>query len=353
MEGVSLWGYYFWTVVLKIKGVFISVWERMGWLDGYKNGNRIRFAALFDGCFGLRADFCAPTLPFSFFYTAYKVIDCPDDLARLLVFDGEGIPKNPKGSEDGGVYNPLFSAYWGLVNLNHHLTCESDGKSDGGLALKEFWRMVGVLDTFLGDENEDGSFRFWNKNDFPLFELKAPWMAGITQGIALSLFIRAYGLSGSEHYKRRCRQIVISLFVPVEKGGVLSVCPDGFPWIEEYPCPVGDSCVLNGFVFSLIGLYEYRSLIGDGLADGVLFDLSEGLMKSLYRFRIWGETKYSLRFGSLSNFTYRGLYVYLWEHLYVVSGRGCFLELSKEWNVGRWGKFRGQRGLVGVRGFRV
>ena len=69
--------------------------------------------------------------------------------------------------------------------------------------------------------------------------------------------------------------------MPSSKGGVRAVFADRYPWYEEYPT-TPPTFVLNGFMFSLLGLYDTAVAAGEvlGQTSGVkarrLFD--EGIV---------------------------------------------------------------------------
>jgi len=106
-----------------------------------------------------------------------------------------------------------------------------------------------------------------NQNDIPAFGLKSPWFSGIIQGLALSLFVRAYQLDQSEQWATLAYQTWKGFHVPVSAGGFYREVAGGVIY-EECPGPELD-CVFNGMCCSLIGLWEaWRSgLIVDAETD--------------------------------------------------------------------------------------
>ena len=93
-----------------------------------------------------------------------------------------------------------------------------------------------------------------NENDIPAFGLKPPWFSAITQGFALSLFVRANQLDRNGPWARLSHQTWLGFNCPVEDGGFCRKVQDGVIY-EEYPCAQLD-CVFNGMCFALIGLWE-------------------------------------------------------------------------------------------------
>jgi hypothetical protein len=87
----------------------------------------------------------------------------------------------------------------------------------------------------------------------PMF---APWISALSQSQAISELMRAYEVSGSPVYLHAARHALEPFLHPVPTG-VASLW-DGLPWYEEYPAADPDH-VLNGFMFSLIGLHDLAS----------------------------------------------------------------------------------------------
>lgn len=85
-------------------------------------------------------------------------------------------------------------------------------------------------------------------------ELKAPWFSCITQGLALSLFVRAQKLQPIPLWKEIAVCTYRGFHVPIDDGGFLRVVQDGFVY-EEYPT-VARHFVFNGMCTALIGLWE-------------------------------------------------------------------------------------------------
>jgi len=80
------------------------------------------------------------------------------------------------------------------------------------------------------------------------------------QGQAISLLSRAfYHSGGNELYLKTAHSALKPFKVLSKNGGVLSKFMNLHPWYEEYPT-VPPIFILNGFMYSLIGLYDLFSL---------------------------------------------------------------------------------------------
>ena len=94
--------------------------------------------------------------------------------------------------------------------------------------------------------------------------IKAPWKSSLAYGVVLSCFSRAYHVTGEEKYLHKSK----SLLKGYTEDFNSSIF--GKPFYEEYPIKPGHY-VLNGFIFALLGLYDFHQISGDEHAKN-LFD---------------------------------------------------------------------------------
>jgi hypothetical protein len=99
----------------------------------------------------------------------------------------------------------------------------------------------------------------------------APWISCLSQSWAISVFCRAYQMTGRDEFLVAARGAMATYSVPVADGGLLGRDQDGHIYYEEYPFPGKDCHVLNGFLSSLMGLYDLYRATGDEEAKR-LFD---------------------------------------------------------------------------------
>lgn len=88
-------------------------------------------------------------------------------------------------------------------------------------------------------------------------QLPPGWYSGMAQGQAMSLLVRAYIRTGNQKYLDSALRATYIFDIPSAEGGVLAKLMNQYNWYEEYPTT--PSCyVLNGFIYSLIGLYDLK-----------------------------------------------------------------------------------------------
>jgi heparosan-N-sulfate-glucuronate 5-epimerase len=113
-----------------------------------------------------------------------------------------------------------------------------------------------IADWLLGAQRHDGGWAY--RFDFPVagmgLTLRAPWTSAMAQGMGISLLWRAYARTCRRSYLRSARRALLPLIRSVKRRGVLAHLRGG-KFYEEYPTRPA-SFTLNGFMYTLIGLYD-------------------------------------------------------------------------------------------------
>ena len=112
-------------------------------------------------------------------------------------------------------------------------------------------------------DQKTGGWKNMVKRSFAGCEVLQPgWISAMGQGQAMSVLSRAYASFGDKNFIRAMSKALKPFTVASADGGVKAVFMDKYVWYEEYPTKPS-SFVLNGFMFSLIGLYDFKSLLED------------------------------------------------------------------------------------------
>ncbi|XP_064642168.1 D-glucuronyl C5-epimerase-like isoform X2 [Lineus longissimus] len=90
-------------------------------------------------------------------------------------------------------------------------------------------------------------------------ELPPGWYSAMAQGQAMSTLTRAYIRTGNRKYLSASLRATKIFDVKSQDNGVLAKFMDKHNWFEEYPT-IPSCYVLNGFIYSLIGLYDLKSV---------------------------------------------------------------------------------------------
>lgn len=121
------------------------------------------------------------------------------------------------------------------------------------------------------------------------------------QGHAISVLSRAYYHSGEKKYLQAAVRGLQPFRIQSNKGGVAAYFLNKYVWYEEYPT-LPSSFILNGFIYSLIGLYDLKSIapVEDAEEAKKLFNQGiESLKNMLTLFDTGSGTTYDLRHFTL------------------------------------------------------
>ena len=190
-----------------------------------------------------------------------------------LDFDEHEVPRKRYRAQ-GPQYNPLFIAWWGLSNLEQYLQTQDQG------CLRKFLVQVAWLKAHAV-RRDDGAVVWpcyfdWQEG---LCKLTSPWISAMYQGVVISTLVRAYRINGDLELLDLCKHATIVFSQPIEDGGV-KTSQGGRTLYEEYPArPLPR--VLDGFLFSLLGLYDLAVETGSSDIRQLFEDGIDGLKSTL------------------------------------------------------------------------
>jgi D-glucuronyl C5-epimerase C-terminus len=242
--------------------------------------------------------------------------------------DTEGIPRVQYSGRL--QYNPVTVANFALTQHGRYLRGDQT-------ALQKFLSGANYL---LRVQDSKGALRYqfaWKY--FLNGETYEPgWTSGLAQGLALSVFARAYHLTGDKKYLDAGDKAFEFLVTPIDKGGLMDTVSDVDPSLaanvmfEEYLAkPSGHT--LGGFMLSLLGLYDWSHVsISHASNARSYFDRGiETLKRILPYYDIGGFTAYDLGYityhkNPYVNPSYHSAHVFL---LYALASITDDVELSK------------------------
>jgi heparosan-N-sulfate-glucuronate 5-epimerase len=177
-------------------------------------------------------------------------------LERRVFIDGEGIPY--VNYDTGKSYNTTTISLFGLLAYNRFLDTGSAADKEDFLRLAKW--IARHQDESCGCWYHDFDFTYLTLGE----TLHKPWISAMTQGLAISMMTRAYHLTWDPHYLAVAEKSLLPFSRNVEDGGVArpfriggvsSPCVN-CQFYEEYPTQPDATYTLNGFMFSLLGLYD-------------------------------------------------------------------------------------------------
>lgn len=164
-----------------------------------------------------------------------------------VTFTREGIPKTIY--PHGAYFNPSTIAQYGLQHYSLYLKTND---------VSNKYKFLKAADWFVNHQDSHGGWAYqFNHDFFPdrLNKLKAPWYSAIGLGMAMSVLSRASFLTKNSKYSSCALKAKILFKTPSAGNGVLAKFENKYLFYEE--CPTDPpSYILNGFMFSLIGLYD-------------------------------------------------------------------------------------------------
>jgi hypothetical protein len=215
---------------------------------------------------------------------------CLDKDRYKLNEDGVVLVKNMRTNTY--VLHPVGIAQYGLCHFTEFT------KTNEREAFVIAKRQADYLLSILDDRTGIAYYKFdWlvGKTDQTLV---APWGSAMAQGQILSLFTRIYSITKDDKYFEGGQKAMISLGKSVAEGG-LERDLFGYKFYEEYPAKEPDY-TLNGFMFTLIGLYDFMSVFNDSVSKKLFKEGMDTLRLALPYYDSQGISLYSLapRFNS-------------------------------------------------------
>jgi glycosyltransferase involved in cell wall biosynthesis len=188
--------------------------------------------------------------------SASELPSYPVDMSQFLslsqiTLDATGIP--PYGNPTG--YHPTNIAQVALINWNRYLGTNDEYHREAFLKLA-FWLVE--HESNISDDAAGWPISFPHQ-DVPT---RGPWLSALTQGIAISVLLRAYQLTHQAAFFEVACRAVRTFEQDILDGGVSTPIVNEGIFFEEvavYPA----AHMLVGFVFALLGLYDYLAVTDD------------------------------------------------------------------------------------------
>lgn len=255
----------------------------------------------------------------------------------------------------GGGNNANANKRWSATKQRHRLNGDvvrlvalsfrGEGwlKRRGGVTLRSsaHWdHFRDAADWFLVNQDSNGGWptpvrRVLADNRL---KLEAGWYSAMAQGHAMSVLCRAYHATKRTEYLDAAFRASLPFSIDAENGGVRNRFLDTkYVWYEEYPTRPG-TFVLNGFIYSLVGLYDLRSCLPENRTIEKLYsDGLESLKALLLLYDTGSGSVYDLRHVTLkiapnvARWDYHSVHVYQLLWLYLIEKEPLFLETAERW----------------------
>lgn len=249
-------------------------------------------------------------------YKVIRVVYLKSVIKTKIVFDSLSIPFVDYGFQIGKQRNPITVSQKAIEFFD----C---GRK------KEF---INCANWLVDNSTPFGDYSILEyKFPWPMFNLTSTWRSGMAQAQAIQVLVRAYDFTRDTGYSDCAKKLLNSFFIEVKDGGVTYKTTKNGWWYEEYAdegCK--ESRVLNGMIFTVLGIYEYYKYTED-LDAKYLFDQGvSGLKENLYRYNKGGYSYYDI-LGHPAGGIYHKIYIKLLDSLYNITNEKVFKEYSNIW----------------------
>ncbi len=198
---------------------------------------------------------------------------------------------------------------------------------------KKFFRIADWLSEHL-EPNLHG-LAVWNHHfDWEYRDtLKAPWYSGLAQGQGISVLVRAYQESRESRYLDAAVRAFATFHSPIEEGGVAFTDEDGDLWFEEYIVSP-PTHILNGFIWSLWGVYDYFLATKEASAQDLFSRGVSTLLHNLDRYDLgfWSLYEQSgTRLPMVASPFYHRLHIVQLRVMHRLAGEAKFGQVADRW----------------------
>ncbi len=200
-------------------------------------------------------------------------------------------------------------------------------------------QFLDAADWLVGSQDSNGGWPVPAKRSLAdrQLTLRPGWYSAMGQGHAMSVLTRAYFLTKNDKYLKSAEKAIGLFSVEASAGGVRNLFMGLHPWYEEYPTSPG-TFVLNGFIYSLIGLYDLKK-IGANSNAGQLYEQGLKSLKIMLPLYDTGSgSVYDLRHVSLrkispnlARWDYHVLHIYQLMWMYSLEGEEMFKSYAERW----------------------
>ena len=118
----------------------------------------------------------------------------------------------------------------------------------------------------------------------PIYNFEPPWFSAMANGLALQVLIKAHEITQDLKYLTAAKSLLNAFFIEVKYEGVIYKDSSNEWWYQEYASNDKNakiSRVLNGMLFTVLGIYDYFEYTGDPDAEKES-DLSSGELCDYY-----------------------------------------------------------------------
>ena len=263
------------------------------------------------------------------FYSKEKVAGFYNDLRDKVHKRNDSADIPMTVTDDGQtIYFPIEVAQYGLGAFDIYL----ENKDDYFLNIA-----CDCADSLIEFADENGGLK-----TFEYIYKKHPY-SSMAQSEAACLFMRVFVEKNEQKYLDHAKRFLDFMLLFLEEGGTAKYV-DGDMYLCEHTDP-SRTVVLNGWIFSLWGLYDYTKLTNDKKISEAYEKTLNTLKKELpgYDCKYWS---YYDRSNRMTSPFYHKLHIAQLDVMYDITGDEVFKEYSEKWDKYQRSFFNPKRAFI-------
>ncbi|BBO56827.1 D-glucuronyl C5-epimerase family protein [Cobetia sp. AM6] len=281
-------------------------------------------------------------------FRVYIDINCVDEIKKICVYNGKGRVDDASeikyiSLNDGEVdkFYPTLHEYFpikeikvrGNVDLRIPVKRELEDTS-------EFLdKAIKIADWFVDNQDGDGAWvsdfehHFFKSRTKPM---DAGWPSALGQGLGISFLTRMFKIAKKDKYRIACEKALTPFQIDVEEGGVRRYWDKEKVFFEEYPT-TPPSFVLNGFMFSVLGLYDCWKSLHNETAKQLFEDSFSTLLDILPLYDLGSHSAYDLThytcksYPNVARWGYHQTHINQIYALEYITGSSQLKQFRKRW----------------------
>lgn len=182
-------------------------------------------------------------------------------------------------------------------------------------------KLIACANWAVDNQQDDGGWV-----TFAFKKPESPY-SSMAQGEGISMLLRAAILTNDHKYIEAARKAKEFMLKPICEGGTAEYKDRDVIFYEDTNSPV----ILNGWIFSLWGLFDYCKYTGDREANDILSRSLDTLASRLSEFGLKYWSKYDSGMRIASPF-YHKLHIAQLDVMYDLFGSAVYKEYSEKWN---------------------
>ena len=233
------------------------------------------------------------------------------------------------GSNVEFQYNPCGIAEYALVSYEKMIR---EGKGNESFRAQIEW-----LEKHCVQIDDDKIVWYYDYVDDGFF-------SGISQGMAMCTLLRAYQYFNDEKYLKLAWQSFNFMNTSLVDGGTRCDESPFLCWYEEHPAE--KSKILNGHIYSLLGVYDLYRVTGDARVKECFDAGIQSIKDSIDKYDLGFFTRYDAVSAYPANNSYHYTHITLFKILYGITGDAFFDKYAKRFEKYQYGWYYKLRNIM-------